>query len=290
LVATLEGSDPQTSKYHRNKNKEAQLNELRASMNDQYNAGLGSQSKQTNAFVLDENLPSVIRNSIQQAEQIDPIQHVHARDEFKELHFTEHTTHTEMPPQIALQVAASLNQSGGRGAQMFQKRKAKSDNWIVDEQPLRQQQNLPQPQPQPQPQPKFNVSPKIVTPIVELAPLPLPKHSILPTSPKGEKNQFSRFTDFNVRARGWTQTGANTTVTTINPINEPTIRQGLNELSLNVENRQQSMSVPFSQFSPAPTPTISKVKLNKLNTHDDFFNENFFDTQFDDNQIAASDL
>lgn len=209
-----------------------------------------------------------------------------------------------MPPQIALQVAASLNQSGGRGAQIFQKRKAKSDNWIVDEstvsrrvteqiQPARQQQQQQQLLPQPQPQVQSNVLPKIVTPIVELAPLPVPKHSLLSTVPRDEQSQFSKFTDFNVRARGWIQTGANTktTVTTINPVNEPTIRQGLNELSLNVDSRQQSISqVPFSQFSPAPQPTISKVKLNKLNTHDDFFNENFFDTHFDDSQIAASDL
>ena len=93
-------------------------------------------TQSNNVFVHDENLPDVIRKSIAQAERIDPVRQVFATDEFKQKHFTQHTTHTEMPPQAAMSLAAALQQSGvqSRGAQIFQKRKAKSEKWVVDEQ------------------------------------------------------------------------------------------------------------------------------------------------------------
>lgn len=67
----------------------------------------------------------------------DPIRMVQAPDNFRQQHYTEHVTHTEMPPQAAMSLAAALENDsgarGGRGAQIFQRRKAKSEKWIVDE-------------------------------------------------------------------------------------------------------------------------------------------------------------
>lgn len=84
----------------------------------------------------------------------DPVRLVVAPDNFKSQHYTEHTTHTQMPPKAAMSLAAALesNQSkGGRGAQIFQKRKEKSEKWIVDETNVKRlpgQIQIPKPQPQ----------------------------------------------------------------------------------------------------------------------------------------------
>ena len=92
-------------------------------------------STSNNVFVHDHNLPDIIRKSIALAERIDPVRQVYATDEFKKNHYTKHTTHTEADPQAAISLAAAL-QIGvqSRGAQIFQKRKAKSEKWVVDEQ------------------------------------------------------------------------------------------------------------------------------------------------------------
>ena len=70
------------------------------------------------------------------AQRSDPISNVMAPDSFKEQHYTEHVTHTQLPPRAALSLAASLeNESfkGGRGAELFQRRKARSEKWVVDD-------------------------------------------------------------------------------------------------------------------------------------------------------------
>ncbi len=90
-----------------------------------------------NSYVYDQSIPEVIRRSIAQAEKHDPIRMVHAQEQSKQLHYTEHTTHTEMPPQVAMSIAASLHQTGGRGAQMFQKQKAKAEKFVVDDSNVR---------------------------------------------------------------------------------------------------------------------------------------------------------
>lgn len=147
----MEGSDPDTSKYHKYKKK--QLNSQSgehadgsAFMNDP-SAYLTPSPKAVshNQFVFDENIPELIRKSIEQAESVEPVRVIYAPEEFKQKHFTEHTTHTEMPPLAAMSLAAALHQSGGRGAQIFQKRKAKSEKWVVDEDHVKkaEEQNNP---------------------------------------------------------------------------------------------------------------------------------------------------
>lgn len=115
----------------------------------------------TNSYLYDDSVPDVIKRSIAQATQIDPIRMIQAPDSSKTLHFTEHTSHTQMPPKAAMSLAAALEteiKNGGRGAQIFQKRKAKSEKWVVDETNVKKvpgQQyitnNPPHPPPPPQP-------------------------------------------------------------------------------------------------------------------------------------------
>ncbi len=45
----------------------------------------------------------------------------------------EHVTHTMVPPQAAMSLVADLNQNRGKGAALFQKRKARSEKWVIDE-------------------------------------------------------------------------------------------------------------------------------------------------------------
>lgn len=42
-------------------------------------------------------------------------------------------THTNVPPQAAMSLVADLNSNRGKGAAIFQKRKARSEKWVVDE-------------------------------------------------------------------------------------------------------------------------------------------------------------
>jgi hypothetical protein len=42
-------------------------------------------------------------------------------------------THTNVPPQAAMNLVADLNANRGKGAAIFQKRKARSEKWVVDE-------------------------------------------------------------------------------------------------------------------------------------------------------------
>ena len=140
IANTLEGSDPDTSKFHKNKKKQSvstEQSEFESNLPHESNFVEPSNMPAHNAFIYDEKIPEVIRKSIEQAERIDPVRQVFATDEFKQKHFTSHTTHTEMPPQAAMSLAAALHQSGGRGAQIFQKRKAKSEKWIVDDSTVR---------------------------------------------------------------------------------------------------------------------------------------------------------
>lgn len=116
----------------------------------------------------DSTVPDIIKRSIAKASMTDPVRMVQAPDNFRQQHYTEHVTHTEMPPKAAMSLAAALESDldgkGGRGAQIFQRRKAKSEKWVVDEsnvkKPPGQAYNYappPPPQPQPpQPQPVRN--------------------------------------------------------------------------------------------------------------------------------------
>ncbi|RNA40650.1 actin cytoskeleton-regulatory complex PAN1-like, partial [Brachionus plicatilis] len=166
IAETLEGSNPATSKYHLKKQKFQ-----KQSSRDGYDSE-GPRSaphysttghdffpsqedpKPANSFIYDESLPDIIKRSIAQASMNDPVRLVVAPDSFKSQHYTEHTTHTQMPPRAAMSLAAALENTqskGGRGAQIFQRRKEKSEKWIIDENNVKRvpgQPPLPKPQPQ----------------------------------------------------------------------------------------------------------------------------------------------
>ena len=176
IAQTLEGSNPATSKYHKKKqnvyNREDYESEVSpsgyySSGNDPYSPSYPSahhqqqyhQQEVLNNVVYDETLPDVIKRSIVQASMTDPVCMVQAPDYFKQQHFTEHVSHTEMPPQAAMSLAAALENDqnkGGRGAHIFQKRKARSEKWVVDDANVKKvpgqdyQQSPPTPQPIPQ--------------------------------------------------------------------------------------------------------------------------------------------
>jgi hypothetical protein len=147
IADTLEGSNP-TSKYHKKKQNLIKLNrdgyesETPQSPNsyDYSSPPIQQQQLQPSPavanYIHDDSIPDVIKRSLVKASMIDPVRMVLAPDSFKQQHYTEHVSHTEMPPKEAMSLANTLENdpfSGGRGAQIFQKRKAKSEKWVVDE-------------------------------------------------------------------------------------------------------------------------------------------------------------
>jgi len=54
-------------------------------------------------------------------------------DEFERMRlFEDKTTHDEVPPQLCFNLAADLRQSASKGGRMFAKRRAKADQWTVE--------------------------------------------------------------------------------------------------------------------------------------------------------------
>ena len=185
IASTLEGSNPATSKYHKKKSRlvepppaddhdnHADDDVFRYPSNDHlYNPHLYQQQQQLHerqtafaSYMNDSELPDVIKRSIARAAVNDPVRMVQAPDHFKEQHYTEHVTHTEMPPQAARSLAAALEMGGatsglagstaggggGRGAQIFQRRKAKSSSWVVEDTSVPETSPPPPPPPPPAP-------------------------------------------------------------------------------------------------------------------------------------------
>ncbi|CAF5198429.1 unnamed protein product, partial [Rotaria magnacalcarata] len=84
-------------------------------------------------------VPDCIRHSLDEAQYINPLRYVGAPEEFKQIHMQEHVTHTNVPPQAAMSLVADLNQSRSKGAALFQKRKARSEKWVIDENNVKKQ-------------------------------------------------------------------------------------------------------------------------------------------------------
>ena len=57
----------------------------------------------------------------------------------------EHVKHTAIAPQIAMNLVADLNQNRGKGAALFQKRKARSEKWVIDENNVKKSSYQPTP-------------------------------------------------------------------------------------------------------------------------------------------------
>jgi hypothetical protein len=85
------------------------------------------------------DVPDCIKHSLDEAQYINPLRYVGAPEEFKQMHMQEHVTHTIVPPQAAMSLVADLNQSRGKGAALFQKRKARSEKWVIDEHNVKKQ-------------------------------------------------------------------------------------------------------------------------------------------------------
>lgn len=283
----------------------------------------------SSSYVQDESLPDVIKRSIAQAAMNDPVRMVQAPENFKQLHYTEHVSHTQMPPKAAMSLAAALEaeqSKGGRGALIFQKRKAKSEKWVVDDSNVKKtigQQLQQQLQPLVQPAPPM-------TPQVVYEPRPEPpvnqEHYLLQQQQQQQNNKFS---DFNAKPRGWGNLESNQ-ISSVNyakpafvvredqhaaqtsPPQQQHQPQNLdynpNKLDLNnwnaqVSQPQQTSSKTFSiskdgiqnlkaKFYEQPkvnivsnndpklfgnnnnnntnAPQISKVKLNKLSSHENY--------------------
>ena len=213
IADTLEGSNPATSKFHKKKqNLLKQVNEdsqqgggsysMHSSGGGYYSGNEYDQEHHMppqNNFLYDDSLPDIIKRSIAQASMVDPVRMIHAPDSCKQLHYTEHTTHTQMPPKAAMSLAAALETDlsgkGGRGAAIFQKRKAKSEKWVIDESNVKKvsgQQYQPSPPAapsQPSYQPDFTYE------------MESPSRTKLVQDDNKQNNP--QFWDFNAKPRGW---------------------------------------------------------------------------------------
>jgi hypothetical protein len=89
------------------------------------------------------DIPECIKHSLQEAEHMNPLRYVGAPEEFKQIHMQEHVTHTNVPPQAAMSLVADLNLNRGKGAAIFQKRKARSEKWVIDENNVKKPGSLP---------------------------------------------------------------------------------------------------------------------------------------------------
>ncbi|CAF3301663.1 unnamed protein product [Rotaria socialis] len=79
------------------------------------------------------DVPDCIKHSLREAQHMNTLRYVGAPDDFKQVHMQEHVTHTMIPPQIAMSIVSDLNHNRGKGAALFQKRKARSERWVIDE-------------------------------------------------------------------------------------------------------------------------------------------------------------
>jgi hypothetical protein len=151
IAETLEGSNVATSKYHKKKetlNRQFEEDDFEGesqcgnfiSQNDYYSQSPSYKNQQNRpltqvlptSLIYDDTVPEIIKRSIAQANMTDPLRNVHAPESFKEKHFTEHSTHTLCPPKAAMTLAAALENNetrgkGGRGTELFQKRKARME-------------------------------------------------------------------------------------------------------------------------------------------------------------------
>ncbi|CAF1225995.1 unnamed protein product, partial [Adineta ricciae] len=90
------------------------------------------------------NVPDCIKNSLDQAQYMNPLRYVGAPADFKQRHMQEHVTHTNVPPQAAMSIVNDLMNNRGKGAALFQKRKARSEKWVVDENNVKKSGYKPQ--------------------------------------------------------------------------------------------------------------------------------------------------
>lgn len=141
IAAILEGGDPSqkvATKFEKQRQRaekytlDSETNHYRPLRPLQTNeSSYSSQQQQT--YYNTSNIPNCVKNSLEEAQYINPLRYVGAPEEFKQIHMQEHVTHTNIPPQVSMNLAADLNFNLGKGAALFQKRKARADKWVIDE-------------------------------------------------------------------------------------------------------------------------------------------------------------
>ncbi|UJR09271.1 hypothetical protein I4U23_013516 [Adineta vaga] len=231
------------------------------------------------------NVPDCIKHSLDEAQYINPLRYVGAPEEFKQIHMQEHVTHTSVPPQIAMSIVDDLNQSRGKGAALFQKRKARSDKWVIDENNVKKQGYRP-------PQPTTSYMGTAAKPWGQRAPSwsdsegpsfspirtpfnpPPPPTSILPEpilSPTPPPSQTGpRFGDFNAKPKGFgtwnaensSSRGGNDNRKPLNLNIEPSIREGIAESHTRIAS--QPWSPPYNS-QPIFSPTQQQTNPNYFN-------------------------
>ncbi|CAF2158379.1 unnamed protein product [Rotaria magnacalcarata] len=146
IASILEGGDPTqkgSTKFEKQRQRvekftiESDTANYRPLRPLQTNGSLYSHQQQPNYNSTD--VPDCIRHSLDEAQYINPLRYVGAPEEFKQIHMQEHVTHTNVPPQAAMSLVADLNQSRSKGAALFQKRKARSEKWVIDENNVKKQ-------------------------------------------------------------------------------------------------------------------------------------------------------
>jgi len=145
IAAILEGGDPTqkgATKFEKQRQRaEKYTLESDTTNNSNYrplrplqtNDSPSYSSYQQPAYYNPSNIPNCVKNSLEEAQYINPLRYVGAPEEFKQIHMQEHVTHTNVPPQVSMNLAADLNFNLGKGAALFQKRKARADKWVIDE-------------------------------------------------------------------------------------------------------------------------------------------------------------
>lgn len=348
IADTLEGSNP-TSKYH--KKKQVMRNQLGFGSNSEYesdnhhsdeahrynNYDTQEYNKEADAefyvnpsVMYDESVPDVIKRSIMQAAMSDPVRMVQAPESFKEQHYTEHNSHTQMNPKLAMSLASALQNDigkGGRGAELFQKRKARSERWVVTEKGNQQ--------PTPPQTPQFQLpNQNFALPLV-IRDTETPKVNDYKLNQDNNNMNDNRYSDFNTTPRGW---GSNNFSPQIKPIQQVAVPNKLNlnqftaprnyqnenpqtstyEMSKDgIENLKSkfyaSATKPSSTYNPLPFyknagnenenqmnfggntfsdnkhPQISKVKLNKLSSQENYLFNSKNNPNFNNNNNQSYD-
>ncbi|CAF1165525.1 unnamed protein product [Adineta steineri] len=237
------------------------------------------------------NVPDCIKHSLDQAQYVNPLRYVGAPDNFKQIHMQEHVTHTNVSPQAAMSLVADLNANRGKGAALFQKRKARSEKWVVDENNVKKQGFQPtsthiSPTSQPWGQvapdswsgdegpytgPNFSpVRPKFNPPAPPSAAPSVPEPIL---SPPPTQNA-PRFGDFNAKPKGFGSWNTENvapksprgSIDSRKPLNlamEPSIREGIAESHM--RNASQPFSPPYDS-QPLFSPNQQQQQNN------DFFN------------------
>ncbi|CAF2926457.1 unnamed protein product [Rotaria sp. Silwood2] len=150
IASILEGGDPTqkgSTKFEKQRQRvekytiESDTTNYRPLRPLQTNDSLYSNKKQQKqqCYYNSSDVPECIKHSLDEAQYINPLRYVGAPEEFKQIHMQEHVTHTNVPPQAAMSLVADLNQNRSKGAALFQKRKARSDKWVIDENNVKKQ-------------------------------------------------------------------------------------------------------------------------------------------------------